>query len=152
MTVAADAPPLRFARLEEALAALRAAGMRISTPRRLVLEALFEAEDPVSAMQLAQALTLDESSVYRNLELFERHGLVRHVHLGHGPGLYVLSNRPRAEYLFCEQCHRVTAVAPESLEPVRALIRDRFDHEARFTHFALIGRCARCQAATRATG
>ena len=33
---------------------------------------------------------------YRNLDVFERHGLVQHVHLGHGPGLYVLVGRRRA--------------------------------------------------------
>jgi len=36
---------------------------------------------------MASRLKLVPTTVYRNLEALERHGLVRHVHLGHGPGL-----------------------------------------------------------------
>lgn len=118
--------------------------MRLSTPRRLVLQALFAAEGPVSALRLAETLLIDESSVYRNLEVLERHGLIRHVHLGHGPGLYILVGRHEVEYLYCERCARVTAVPPEHLDPVRRQIKREFGYEARFTHFAIVGLCQRC--------
>ena len=85
---------------------MRARGMRLSTPRRLVLEALFAAEGPVSAEQLARALGLDVTSVYRNLEVLERHGLIRHVHLGHGPGCMSLFGRDEVEYLYCDALRR----------------------------------------------
>ncbi len=120
--------------------------MRLSTARRLVLEALFAAEGPVSAAHLARALKVDESSVYRNLEVLERHGLIRHVHLGHGPGLYVLVGRHEVEYLYCERCAKVTAVSPRQLDPVRHAIKEQFGYEARFTHFAIVGLCERCAA------
>jgi Fur family ferric uptake transcriptional regulator len=149
MTVAAKTPPLVFETIEEAIRAVREAGMRLSTPRRLVLEALFSAEGPVSAVHLAHTLAIDESSVYRNLEVLERHGLIRHVHLGHGPGLYALVGRDEVEYLYCEGCHKVTAATPDQLDPVRKTIRKRFGYEARFTHFAIVGLCERCAAAAR---
>jgi Fur family ferric uptake transcriptional regulator len=135
-----------FDTLEEAIRAVRGAGLRLSTPRRLVLEALFSAEGPVSAVHLAHALAIDESSVYRNLEALERHGLIRHVHLGHGPGLYVLVGRHEVEYLYCERCARVTAVTPDRLEPLRQKIKEQFGYEARFTHFAIVGLCEPCAA------
>ena len=53
MTVAPNTPPLTFADIDEVLAALRANGNRITTPCRLVLEALFAAEGPVSAQFIA---------------------------------------------------------------------------------------------------
>jgi Fur family ferric uptake transcriptional regulator len=146
MTVAAQTPPLVFDTIEEAIRAVRHAGMRLSTARRLVLEALFAAEGPVSAVHLAHALSIDESSIYRNLEVLERHGLIRHVHLGHGPGLYVLVGRHEVEYLYCERCAQVTAVTPDRLDPLRETIRAQFGYEARFTHFAIVGLCARCAA------
>jgi Fur family transcriptional regulator, ferric uptake regulator len=144
VTVSPETPPLIFATVEEASAALRDRGMRLSTARRLVLDALFAAEGPVSAVHLAGSLAIDPTSVYRNLEVFERHGLVRHIHLGHGPGLYVLFGRHDGEYLYCERCAMVTPVAPENLDPLRAHLRDRFGYEVRFTHFALVGLCAEC--------
>jgi Fur family ferric uptake transcriptional regulator len=148
MTQAPDVPALDVADPDAAVQALREAGLRISTPRRLVIRALFAAPAPLSAAELARTLRLDESSVYRNLEVLERLGLIRHLHLGHGPGLYVLSARAQDEYLYCERCEAVTVVPPEQLDPVRELIRERFGHTARFTHFAIVGLCERC--ATRA--
>ena len=74
-----------------------------------MLEALFLADGPVSAEELAAGLggqvpPSDLASVYRNLETLERHGVVRHVHLGHGPGRYALAGTGEREYLVCERC------------------------------------------------
>ncbi len=146
MTVASQTPPVLFETIEEAIRAVRGRGMRLSTARRLVLEALFAANGPVSAVHLAHTLSIDESSVYRNLEVLERHGLIRHVHLGHGPGLYVLVGRQEVEYLYCERCAEVTAVTPKQLDPLRQTIKQQFGYEARFTHFAIVGLCEQCAA------
>jgi Fur family transcriptional regulator, ferric uptake regulator len=146
MTVAPDVPRLAAADPTEAIRRLRDSGLRLSTARRLIIEALFAAAGPVSAPRLALELSLDESSVYRNLELLERQGLTRHVHLGHGPGLYALVGRDDGEYLYCERCSRVTLLAPEELDSVRAELRERFGHHARFTHFAIVGACEGCAA------
>jgi Fe2+ or Zn2+ uptake regulation protein len=145
MTQSPDSEPLHFTGIEEAIASLRERGLRLSTSRRLVLESLFEAPAPVTAEQLSTELGLDLASVYRNLETFERHGLVRHVHFGHGPGLYMLSGQDDREYLFCERCGAVRALEPAQLEPVREQIRELSGYEARFSHFAIVGRCPGCR-------
>ncbi len=117
MTVAPDVPRLAAADPGEAIRRLaRSPGLRLSTARRLIIEALFAADGPVAAQQLAEELSIDESSVYRNLELLERQGLTRHVHLGHGPGLYALVGRDEGEYLYCERCGKVTLLGPEELD------------------------------------
>jgi Fur family transcriptional regulator, ferric uptake regulator len=144
MTVAPDAKPLAFTDLDGAIAALRERGLRLSTSRRLVLEALFAADGPVSAEHLAQRLNVDVTSLYRNLETLERTGLVRHVHLGHGPGLYALLADGEREYLFCERCGVVRTVSPDELDRVRSQVREQFGYEARFTHFPIVGLCAAC--------
>ena len=146
MTASPDAPPLAFDNLADAAQALRRSGLRLSTPRRLVLEALFAADGPVSAVQLARTLAIDESSVYRNLDALEHRGLIRHVHLGHSPGLYVLVGETDVEYLYCERCAKVTPVSPDRLDPIREQIRRQFGHTARFTHFAIVGVCEACAA------
>ncbi len=146
MTHAPDVTAVSFENVEDAIRAVRDRGMRLSTPRRLVLEALFAADGPVSAPQLAQALQIDVTSVYRNLEMLERHGVVRHVHLGHGAGLWVLAGRQELEYLYCERCSKVTQVAAEDLDPIREDIRQRFGYQTHFTHFAIVGLCDQCAA------
>jgi Fur family transcriptional regulator, ferric uptake regulator len=144
MTIARDASPLVCASIDDAVAVLRERGFRLTASRRLVLEALFAADGPISAEHITTQLRLDLTSVYRNLETLESQGLVRHVHLGHGPGLYALLGRGEREYLFCERCGAVKALTAQQLDPIRVQIRHRFGYEVRFTHFAIVGTCPTC--------
>jgi Fur family transcriptional regulator, ferric uptake regulator len=161
MTLSPSARPVRFSDLEGAISALRAQGLRISMARRLILQALFAATGPLPAEKIAEAAggisakdgeqntSLDAASVYRNLEAFERAGVVRHVHLGHGPGLYALVGEGEREYLYCERCHTAVGFAPVELDDLRELIRERFGYSARFTHFPIVGVCNHCQSSNR---
>lgn len=142
-------PSVPVSDLEQAMQVLRDSGHRVTAARRLVLEALFDADGPVSAEYLAQGMggartQMDTASVHRNLAQLEELGLVRHVHIGHGPGLYALVRPEEREYLACERCGRVTSVEPDKLESVRRTIRRRFGYEARFTHFPILGLCESC--------
>ncbi|MGH2849913.1 MAG: Fur family transcriptional regulator [Solirubrobacteraceae bacterium] len=150
MTAAPQVPELGFETIDDAIEALRARGLRLSLPRLAVLEALFDAAGPVSAERIARSLKLVPTSVYRNLETLERHGVLRHVHLGHGPGLYTLVRDGAREFLYCPDCDVARTVRPEMLDPLRAHIRRRFGYEVSFTHFALVGRCDQCASATAA--
>ena len=68
---------------------------------------------------------------------------MRHVHLGHGPGLYHPAGLER-EFVVCESCGAVRAVAPSELDDVRAAVLDAVGYRARFTHFPLAGVCPAC--------
>lgn len=144
MTATSTRPPGSVADLESALAAVRAHGLRVSSARRFVLQALFAAAGPASAEEIAATAGLDLTSVYRNLETLEALGLVVHVHLGHGAGRYAVARGDTREYLVCEGCGAVRAVPPEALDDARASIRALDGFRARFTHFPIAGLCARC--------
>jgi Fur family transcriptional regulator, ferric uptake regulator len=153
MTVSNARPLLAASSPAAAVGALRARGLRVSAARRLVLEALYTAEGPVSAEAVAGGLdgalpASDLGSVYRNLDTLEEVGLVQHVHLGHGPGLWALADTGPREYLTCERCGDYRAVSPEDLEPVRALVRAAFGYEASWAHFPVVGLCAACAEAS----
>lgn len=115
MTVAPRHPPLAVSDLEDAARAVRNAGGRLTAPRRAVLEALPAADHPVSAEQIADGLggrlpATEQVSVYRNLDWLEEISVVRHVHVGHGAGLYHLASPGEHEYLVCERCAAVTSM------------------------------------------
>jgi Fe2+ or Zn2+ uptake regulation protein len=148
----ADAPALATRDLSSALMLMRERGLRVSAARRLVLEALLAADGPMSAEQIAHGIggrvpSSDIASVYRNLQAFDDIGLVRHVHLGHGPGLHALAVTGEQEYLTCERCADYRAVAPEALDAVRELVERQFGYRASFTHFPIVGLCPSCAAA-----
>jgi Fur family ferric uptake transcriptional regulator len=144
-----DAAAVAVVDLRSAVALMRERGLRVSAARRLVLEALLVADGPMSAEQIAQGIggrvpSSDLASVYRNLQAFEEIGLVRHVHLGHGPGLHVLAVAGEREYLTCERCGDFRAVSPEQFDVVRELIERSFGYRASFTHFPIVGLCPGC--------
>ena len=134
---------------ETAIRAVRARGLRRTASRRLVIEALYAAGRPVTAEELAGGMygrlpRCDLASVYRNLETLEDAGLVGHMHLGHGPGLYAPTGAS-GDYVACERCGRSEAVPTTRLAAVRAAIQAAVGYEASFAHFPLMGLCPRCQ-------
>jgi Fur family ferric uptake transcriptional regulator len=144
-----DVPAVDAPDVEAAISALRAGGLRVSAARRLVLEAFYRADGPLSAEQVASGLdgrvpSSDLASVYRNLETLEALGLLRHFHLGHGPGMYALAGPAAREYLVCERCHGAQAVDPTALDRARAAIKRHTGWRASFSHFPVAGLCPSC--------
>ena len=150
----APAQALPVEDLSSAMALMRRRGLRVSAARRLVLEALLAADGPMSAEQIAEGIggrvpSSDIGSVYRNLQALEDIGVVRHVHLGHGPGLHALAVTGEREYLTCERCADYRAVQPQELDAVRELIERQFGYRASFIHFPIVGLCPGCAEAVQ---
>jgi Fur family ferric uptake transcriptional regulator len=149
MTVAHHAVPVHVPSLPAALGMLRAHGLRISSARRLVLETLFAADGPVTADEVAGGLdgrlpASDLASVYRNLDTLETLGVVRHVHLGHGPGRYALAGRHDAGYAACERCGRHVPLDGDALAALGEAVRAACGFAPALAHFAIVGLCPEC--------
>jgi Fur family ferric uptake transcriptional regulator len=141
VTVPHLTPAVEASTAPAAFAALRARGLRLSSARRLLLHALYAADRPLSAEELAGEG--DGASAYRNLEVLEGLGLVAHVHLGHGPGLYQPAGRPRA-FVLCEACGSVRALPQAALGAVHAAVHKAVGYSPRFAHFPIAGLCPDC--------
>ena len=134
---------------------LRHRGLRLSAARRSVLVALFAAGRPITAEEIASGAggivpPADLASVYRNLETLEALGLVRHTHLGHGPGRYAPAAR-QDELAACERCGACAVLPPETADAVRAAVRAAVGFEPHFHHTPLAGLCPACAAGRAAT-
>lgn len=147
MTVPAHTAPIAVPDLAAAVQAVRARGLRLSSARLVVLEALFSAAGPLTAEEIARGATdragCDLASVYRNLEVLEEAGVVRHLHVGHGAGLY-LPAADAAELVVCERCGARADIDPRVTADVRAAVRAATGFTPRFDHFPLAGLCPRC--------
>jgi Fe2+ or Zn2+ uptake regulation protein len=153
MTVATQAHQHVARDLPDALAVVRAHGLRLTGARRLVLEALFGVDRPVSADEIAGGLggvlpASDLASVYRNLETLERLGLIRHLHFGHGASLYELTRAEPSVYGCCERCRAVTAVRSRELDAARTALERALGIEPYLNHFPIVGLCRSCRKAT----
>jgi Fe2+ or Zn2+ uptake regulation protein len=139
--------------VDDVLELVRRRGGRVTSSRRLLLEALFDAGGHRSAEELAvevqaRAPDVHLSTIYRNLEELERLGVVLHAHLGHGPATYHLASTPHG-HLVCEGCGAMIEVPDRMFGGLARTARTRFGFEIDPHHFAVPGRCADCRAKTR---
>ena len=134
--------------IERTLRALRAQGGHVTDQRRAILSVLFEQSDHVTADSLTSRVRdslpdVHIATVYRFMDTLEELQLVTHVHLGHGPAVYHLTDSRHA-HVVCESCGAI-GVIDESLV---ATWSQQLAQSLGFTlvdqHFALAGRCLVC--------
>jgi Fur family transcriptional regulator, ferric uptake regulator len=130
---------------------LRARGLRLTSQRRQVLEAvatLDHATPEAIGVRLREQAgqggsAPDVSTVYRTLELLERLGLVWHTHLGKGAPVYHAAQHPHL-HVVCQSCGQIISADPAVL----AGAAERLAAELGFTvdvgHVALSGTCRAC--------
>jgi Fur family transcriptional regulator, ferric uptake regulator len=131
---------------------LRSRGLRLTPQRARVLAAVQALEhatpEAIGARLREEAgpdgVAPDTSTVYRNLELLERLGLVWHTHLGKGAPIYHAAAHPHL-HVVCASCGAVES-APSGLLDTAA---ERLATELGFTvdvgHVALSGTCRACR-------
>ena len=131
---------------------LRARGLRLTPQRRRVLaavEALEHATPEAIGARLreeagAEGSAPDASTVYRNLELLERLGLVWHTHLGKGAPVYHASEHPHV-HVVCASCGEIASVAPEVLDGAAERLAAELGFTVDVGHVALSGTCRACR-------
>lgn len=134
-------------------ARLSGAGQRYTSKRRALVDALLSAGNPVAIADLADPRGgLPQSSVYRNLAVLERAGVVRRVLTGEEFGRYELAEdlTEHHHHLVCRSCGAVEdVVVTSSLE--RTVQREASDvaDSAGFSleghRLDLVGTCRRCR-------
>jgi Fe2+ or Zn2+ uptake regulation protein len=143
-------PSRRASSVDDVLALVRARGGRSTTTRRTILETLFEAECHLTAEELAEAVQarapeVHISTVYRNLDELQKLGVVVHSHLGHGPATYQLASTAHA-YFLCEVCQAAIEAPDDLFRGLARTVNARLGFAIDPVHFAMLGRCAACQA------
>jgi Fur family ferric uptake transcriptional regulator len=141
-------------RLASILELMRARGGRVTTPRRVIVTALLEADHQhVTAEQLADTVQrahpdVHRSTVYRTLEALTEMGVIGHVHLGHSPAVYHFTDEYTDQahhHMVCQECGRVVELPLSVLTALQATISREYGFDLDATHFALTGRCSSCR-------
>jgi len=127
---------------------LRAEGHTVGGTRRAILDAVRAMQRAFTAEELAESLDdVHVSTVYRTLALLEEIGVVRHVHLSHGPAMYERTAVSAGiRHLVCETCGRHIAVPQRVFDSARRTLERDYDFVLDGSHFAIVGRCTSCAA------
>jgi Fur family ferric uptake transcriptional regulator len=120
----------------------------MTSQRATVMAALSDAGPHPTAERVAERAQLHDpglhlATVYRTLNVLEEHGLVSHVHLGHGPAVYHLANERHA-HAVCSGCAAQVEVDADLLAPLAEALRQRWAFVLDPHHFALGGWCRTC--------
>lgn len=138
-------------RLGALLEVLRANGVRITVPRRAIVESLVARGPHVTAEELAAHVRarhpeVHDSTVYRTLDRLSTLGAVGHVHLGHGRAVYHVPGDAH-QHLHCDGCGAVVEAPDELFASLVEAMDERYGFELDLDHFALGGLCRTCREA-----
>ncbi len=122
---------------------LRERGLRMTSQRQQVLDAVRELEHATPEQVAAAVAGVDLTTVYRALELLEDLGLVAHTHLGHGAPSYRMAGDHHV-HIVCHDCGSVVDAAPALARGLRDRLRTQHDFELDLSHFTVFGRCGDC--------
>ncbi len=140
-------------RIADILEALRAAGYRVTTPRRAVAHVLADAgdwlpPDEVQRRARRHAPSIGLVTVYRTLSLFTELGFVRRIHLEDGCTGYARSDLSHGHHLVCRSCRQVVEFpGVEDLRPLIRRVERRTGYRIEDHMLELLGLCQRCQTA-----
>jgi len=142
--------PGSAASVDQVLDLVRQHGGRVTSTRRLLLRALFEARGHRTAEELtsevqARAPDVHPSTIYRNLDDLERLGVVTHAHLGHGPATYHLAPAAHGHFV-CEECGTMIEAPDDLFAGLARSAKTHFGFVIDPHHFAVLGRCRGCAA------
>jgi Fur family ferric uptake transcriptional regulator len=129
---------------------LRDHGYRLTSPRWLVWSVLRAADGHLTAEEIAALVneadpTVNISSIYRSLTLFEELDLVRESHLGiDGSARWEIAHPDDHFHMVCRKCGTVDHHVGELVDQIRTHLGDHHDFSADNVDLVVTGVCPDC--------
>ncbi len=125
-------------------------GERVTWQRRLLLDLISQAGGHLDADELFRRAKEREprislSTVYRNLRLFKKLGLVEERHLSENHHHYEIKSPSEHYHLVCLGCGRVIEFESPLLQRIKNQIRREDRFEVTGAEIRLQGYCSRCR-------
>jgi Fur family ferric uptake transcriptional regulator len=128
------------------------AGYRVTRQRALIIDAVCAGEGhtpfgEIYARVRRADCSIDRSTVYRALKLFEEVGLVVSADTG-GPESYYEITKPQPHHhLVCRGCGCEWEIGDAALEAMFHEVEERHGFQVATDHLVLFGHCAACRTA-----
>ena len=126
-------------------------GMRLTMPRRQIVEALLARTGQFTAEELYQSLRrpdhgVGRATVYRTLELLAESGYVQKLHLEQGCHSYIMCGNNHHHHLVCGECGTFVELDECELDATLRRLGSKTGYEITDHFFEVFGRCVDCQA------
>ena len=124
-------------------------GYRLTPQRMMILSAIENSDDHISAEEIYAQVTakyphVNISTVYRTLELLKKLGLVTETDLGGGRVRYHPAEKGHHHHLVCIECGTVIDLDESLLSSLKSMLLHEYKFSADLKHLAIFGRCANC--------
>lgn len=135
--------------LHHLLDILRQAGLKLTRPRRALLEVLVREHGPFTIEELADKLQetpCDLATIYRNMDAFVALNLVKQCDFGDGMARFELlgAEETHHHHIICRQCRQLELIELCVVRELEKLVRER--GYIQVTHsLEFYGICAQCQ-------
>jgi Fur family ferric uptake transcriptional regulator len=131
------------------IAALDAAGLRLTEPRRAVAALIAEREGPFTAADLlddarTRRLGIGRATVFRALDAFNELKVVERIDLPNGDHAYVGCEPAHHHHVVCERCGRTTEIDDVGIRDIVDSIEHRTGYRIDTHRVELFGRCPDC--------
>lgn len=131
---------------------LIARGVRLTNQRRLILDLIEHEGGHLDAAQIQELAKerdahVDRATVYRTLALLKQHGLIEELDFLHVQGdQHFYETRARGDHLHacCYACGRVTELATDLLEALKAELDKRIGFRTESVRVEVGGHCTEC--------
>lgn len=131
-------------------ATLRQHGIRLTPQRRMILAAIAQSQEHLTAEEIHQRILplypdMNISTIYRNLERLLDLRIVAVTDLGGGSLRYQAVGDRRHHHLICHHCGRMIDLRDDLLDGLRSSITREYSFQVAIDHLALWGLCSDCQ-------
>ncbi len=124
-------------------------GYRLTPQRLMILKAVEEAADHISAEEIhdqvrASYPQMNISTVYRTLELIKELGLVTETDFGDGRVRYHCMGKGHHHHLVCQECGAIIDLDESVLSSLKDTLLREYRFIADLRHLAIFGCCLNC--------
>ena len=128
---------------------LKEKGLRLTRPRRLILDYIHERNDHMTAEEIIQhvqkkAPRINKSTVYRTLLMLEKNNCVFTSQTSDRT-LYHHSERERHYHLICRKCGKLIDCQEDLFADVAGVLAEKYAFEPELDHFVIYGQCKKCR-------
>jgi Fur family transcriptional regulator, ferric uptake regulator len=131
------------------IATLKEKGLKLTPQRRLIVDAIHEADAHLTAEEIiahvqARMPEVHKSTIYRTLELLERNGCVFKSDL-EDHAIYHHAEEGHHHHLVCSKCGKTIECDEELFATVEESLAKKYGFSVSFKHLVISGLCEECK-------